>query len=173
MLGEPPVEAALITTHAAADLTLLKVERTPGDWARFRTGSPVRQGDEIVVYGFPLTDVLSNQGNLTSGLVTALSGGPNDLNHIQLSAEIGAGNSGGPVMDRSGRIVGVIVATLDPDGGEFAPQNVNFAIRDSAVRTFLDIQAIRYETGDTESEMSIADIGERARRFTGIIECYQ
>ena len=178
MLGEAPIDAQLIATNDEVDLALLKVDSSPAEWAVFREGRAVRQGEEIVVYGFPLTNLLSKQGNLTAGLVTALSGGPNDLTQIQISAQIGPGNSGGPVMDRSGNVIGIIVSTLTTagiveDAGGVLPQNLNFAVRDSVVGSFLDINTVDYFTAVSSAEESIADIGERARQFTGMIECYQ
>ncbi len=183
-LGTSPQEASVITANESADLALLKIETGPDTWARFRDGRPIRQGEEVVVFGFPLTGTLSQQGNLTAGLVTALSGirqgvaGGDDLSRIQISAQIGPGNSGGPLMDRAGNIIGVVVATLSTAAateraGGAIPQNLNFAIRGAIARALLDTHNVSYETASSGRSSAISDIGESARRFTGLIECYE
>ena len=145
---------------------------------RSRGAQTLRLGDEVVVYGFPLLGDLSSQGNLTNGIVSALSGLNDDLSRLQMTAQIQPGNSGGPVMNRNGEIVGVVVETAND---EFfreqrgtAVQNLNFAIRDSIARTFLDTNNVDYVLSTAESESrSIADIAEAAQQYTGIIECYR
>ncbi len=184
VLGEPPMEAQIINANEEVDLALLKTNATPAVWATFRGGRSIRQGDEVVVFGFPLTTLLSQGGNLTAGLVTALSGGPqtiggaDDLRLIQVSAQVAPGNSGGPLMDRSGNIVGVVVSVLSAQvvaerTGGALPQNMNFAVRASMARSFLDTNNVDYDVENSDDHLSVADIGETARRFTGFIECYQ
>ena len=96
---------------------------------------------------------------------------------MQVSAPIQPGNSGGPVMDRGGNIVGVIVSGANTQTfmaeGRALPQNVNFAIRDSLARSFLDTNNVDYELASTERTLSVADIGEQAQDFTVLIRCYR
>ncbi len=110
-------------------------------------------------------------------MVTALSGFFDDLRVMQVSAPIQPGNSGGPVMDRGGNVVGVIVSGADSQAfmaeGLDLPQNVNFAIRDSLARSFLDTNNVDYDLAGSERALSVADIGERAQNFTVLILCYQ
>jgi S1-C subfamily serine protease len=176
--GELAVEAELLATNETTDLALLKTTLTVAAPAQFRGGNGVRLGDEVVVYGFPLLGDLSSQGNLTNGIVSALSGLDDDLSRMQMTAQIQPGNSGGPVMDRGGEIVGVVVETANDEyfrreRGAVA-QNVNFAIRDSLARSFLDTNNVRYGVAPgNAAQLSVADIAERAQSFTGTILCYQ
>jgi S1-C subfamily serine protease len=92
-----------------------------------------RLGEEIVVYGFPLAGLLASSGNVTTGNITALAGLGDDIRFLQISAPVQPGNSGGPVLDRNGNIVGIVVSKLDAIKTAIAtqdiPQNVNFAIK--------------------------------------------
>jgi S1-C subfamily serine protease len=175
--GELAVEANLLSSNQPTDLALLKTPLAGGP-AQFRGGTAVRLGDEVVVFGFPLLGDLSSQGNLTYGIVSALSGLNDDLSRMQMTAQIQPGNSGGPVLDRAGNIVGVVVETANDEyfrreRGTVA-QNVNFAIRDSLARSFLDTNNVRYEVAaESGPQLAIADIAERAQGYTGIILCYQ
>lgn len=175
--GDVPMEAVVLARNETVDLALLKTARTPMTFASFRRGRPVRQGEEIVVYGFPLSFELSSQGNITNGLVAALSGIGDTLDRLQISAPVQGGNSGGPVMDRSGNVVAVIVSGLSSQyfiqEGRDIPQNVNFAIPGSLTMAFLDTNNVDYVLAESDASLSIADIGERAQDFTGYILCYE
>jgi len=175
--GGLPQEASLIASNATTDLALLKTSLATNP-AMFRGPRRLRLGDEVIVYGFPLLGDLSSQGNLTYGIVSALSGLDDDLSRLQMTAQIQPGNSGGPVMNRSGEIVGVVVETANEDyfreqrGTD--TQNLNFAVRDSLAVSFLDTNNVDYQLGTADGEsMAIADIAEIAQDFTGLILCYQ
>jgi S1-C subfamily serine protease len=176
--GELAVAAERLATNELTDLALLKTTLSAAAPAQFRNGTGVRLGDEVVVYGFPLLGDLSSQGNLTHGIISALSGLNDDLSRMQMTAQIQPGNSGGPVMDRAGQIIGVVVETANDEyfrreRGAVA-QNVNFAIRDSLARSFLDTNNVHYALAAASGpQLSIADIAEGAQRFTGTILCYR
>lgn len=175
--GDVQVPATPLAVNAATDLALLKTTLAI-EPAVFRGVRNLRLGDEVVVYGFPLLGDLSSQGNLTNGIVSALSGLGDNLSQLQITAPIQPGNSGGPVMSRSGHIVGVVVATANDqyfrEQRGTAVQNLNFAIHDALARSFLDTNNVEYEAAEQASAtLDIADIAEQARHFTGQILCYQ
>src|SRR5438132_5594034 len=98
------------------DLALLPVTEPPRADLRLQRANwrlSVRLGEDVVVYGFPLAGVLSSEGNVTTGIITALSGTGDNKDHLQLSAPVQPGNSGGPVLDRQGNVVGVVVSKLN------------------------------------------------------------
>jgi hypothetical protein len=137
----------------------------------------VRQGESIVTYGFPLTGLLASHGNLGTGVVSALAGLGNDSGEIQISAPIQPGNSGGPVLDVGGNVVGVVRSRLNATGKAIAagdiPQNVNFAIKVSVITSFLEVNNVKYETAPLKKETSAADIGEKAKEFTFLLQCVE
>ncbi len=176
--GGAAVDAVVLASNTGVDLALLQTSGpVAAATASFRGSRNVRLGEEVVVYGFPLLGDLSSQGNLTVGIVSALSGLEDDLSRMQLSAQIQPGNSGGPVMDRQGNIIGVVVERandeyfLEKSGA--VPQNVNFAIRDGLARSFLDTNNVPYAVSEGVERMAIVDIADRAQDFTGVILCYQ
>ncbi len=99
----------------------------------------------------------------------------NDRRLIQITAPVQPGNSGGPVLDASGHVVGVVVSRLDAiklaQRTGRLPQNVNFAISGTAARTFLDAHKIRYRVSSSTSTVPAVDIAARARGFTVSVEC--
>ncbi|MGQ0662480.1 MAG: trypsin-like peptidase domain-containing protein [Pseudomonadota bacterium] len=92
----------------------------------------LRQGEEIIAYGFPLRGLLASGASLTTGTVSALAGICDDPNRLQMTAPVEPGNSGGPLLERGGTEVGAIVskpgATVVAGRPTDIPQNVNFAL---------------------------------------------
>ncbi|HVI51188.1 MAG TPA: serine protease [Candidatus Sulfotelmatobacter sp.] len=171
--GEAP--ANLVEADASNDLALVKVPGRQGPFARFRAASPLRQGEDVVVYGFPLAGALSTQGNLTTGIVSALTGLKDDSRFLQITAPVQPGNSGGPLLDQSGRLVGVVVSKLNAmmvasSTGDM-PQNVNFAIKSQIVSNFLETNGVAYEAQPPKGKLSTADVGDLAKSFTVMIKC--
>lgn len=75
----------------------------------------LRQGEDIVVFGFPLNSILSSGGNLTPGVVSALTGLGNNSSQIQITAPIQPGSSGSPVVNLQGKVVGVVTSKMSDD----------------------------------------------------------
>ncbi|MFX4941208.1 serine protease, partial [Acinetobacter baumannii] len=73
----------------------------------------VRLGEGVAVFGYPLSGMLSTSGNFTLGNVTALSGLGDDSRYFQISAPVQPGNSGGPLVDANGNLIGVVTSKLN------------------------------------------------------------
>jgi S1-C subfamily serine protease len=162
--------AKVIAADQNNDLALLRLERRIEMIAAFRTGRPTRPGESAVVFGFPLSQLLSSTGNATIGIVSALAGLRDAPNQIQISAPVQSGSSGGPVLDASGQLIGVVVSKLNAVRGD-VPQNVNFAIKASTAAKFLDAHGIAYRSATSEKALAIPDIVEQARGFSVQVLC--
>ena len=95
-------------------------------------------GSDALVIGYPLTDFVGwQQPSITQGLVTKSSGLIDDPNHILLSSKMNLGNSGGPVVDSKGCLIGIAVAKLDKSliykEEGFIPEDINIAIKPSVL----------------------------------------
>jgi S1-C subfamily serine protease len=174
--GQPRVRGTTLARDKANDLAVLKTGLKPENVTSLRTG--LRVGENIAVYGFPLSDRLTTTGNFTVGYVSALAGLGDDSSKIQISAPIQPGNSGGPVLDHYGNVVGVIVSTatsaIIAGGKGVAPQNINFAIKANIAKNFLDTNGIRADSPpQTSKTYEFADLAERAKLTTVKILCEQ
>ncbi len=176
--GDGTSESAdLVARDERNDLALLRIKRKfdPARIAVFRDGPPVRPGDSIVVLGYPLSGVLATGPNLTVGNVSALAGLGDDTRYIQISAPVQPDNSGGPLLDTSGHLIGIVTAKLNAVSVARAtgdiPQNVNFALKAQLAREFLDSKLISYKTEKSTARLAPADVGDVARPFTVYIMC--
>jgi TPR repeat protein len=157
------------------DLALIATDLHPVKVAHWRLH--VRRGEDVVVYGFPLADVLASTGNVATGNVTALAGIANDSRHLQISAPVQPGNSGGPLFDRNGNVIGIVVSKLNALKvaeliGDI-PQNINFAIKASAAAAFLEAHRVEYDDEKSTDALSTPDIADLASTFTLQVVCRQ
>ena len=127
--------AVLIGGDDKTDLALLKVEtEKPLAHAEFGDSTRTRAGDWVVAIGNPF----GLGGSVTAGIVSArgrdIRTGPYD-DYLQIDAPINRGNSGGPLFDLSGRVIGVNTAIFSPHGGSVS---IGFAIPAELARPIID-----------------------------------
>ena len=156
------------------DLAIVKVDAKPEAIVAFRSG--VRLGESIAVYGFPLFGLLASGGNFTLGNVTALAGLHDDSRILQISAPVQPGNSGGPLLDESGFVVGIVVSKLNAIKLALATsdlsQNINFAIKASTALAFAETQGLKPRMAPPNgATLRPADLADLAKSVTALIEC--
>lgn len=108
---------------------------------RVANSADVHLGDSISTLGFPNPEIQGNAPKFTRGEVNSLAGIRDDSHHFQISAQIQPGNSGGPLLDRTGAVVGLVQSTLNDTKVLLAtglvPQNVNYALKSEYILRFL------------------------------------
>jgi S1-C subfamily serine protease len=144
-------------------------------FAKLRPG--VRLGEDVAVFGFPLSGELASSGNFTRGAVTATAGLRDDIAHLQIDAAVQPGNSGGPLIDVYGNVVGIVDSKLNSlratvENNDI-PQNINFAIKASMASMFLETQSIAFVTGGMGEVVPWPDLADRAKQIAAEIVCEQ
>jgi S1-C subfamily serine protease len=166
----------VLSTDPGDDLALIQVKAQRTDFEPVRIAKKTtRLGEEVAALGYPLRGVLGDGLNVTTGIISALSGLGNDSTQLQFTAAIQPGNSGGALVDRTGGLVGVVASKLSDmvaikDGG-FVPQGVNFAIRKEIASAFLEAHGVSPEPFEDTTYTTVADIAERARKSIAPIVC--
>jgi S1-C subfamily serine protease len=173
--GDTAARANVTATSPAADLALLTLA-TPiaAQPALFRAKPQAVLGEQVMIAGFPLQGLLSGGLQVGVGVVSALAGPRGDPHLIQIDASVLPGNSGGPVLDAGGRVIGVVAGVLRPEDATRAgapwPPDIGFAVRGELVAGFLKQAGVRYRTA-AQARADGAALAERAGRFTVRVEC--
>lgn len=134
--GQPASElpATVIGTDPNTDIALLKVEADqPLAFVSFGDSDTARVGDWVIAMGNPLGQGFSVSAGIVSARNRALSGTYDD--YIQTDAAINRGNSGGPLFDMEGNVIGVNTAILSPNGGSIG---IGFSMASNVVTRVVD-----------------------------------
>lgn len=117
------VSVKVVITDSTNDLAILKAEikSRPIPLAK---NSSLKRGEEILTLGYPSPEVQGVQQKATFGRVNAVTGFADDGRFIQVDLPVQPGNSGGPLLNTKGEVVGIVTAQLRGDY-----QNVNYALK--------------------------------------------
>jgi len=172
--GKEDRELFLKATDNQVDLALMTGQPRRDVNAKIASGE-VSLGEAVTVAGFPLRGMLAEQLNVTDGTVSSLAGVGGDARLFQMTAPVQPGNSGGPVLNTLGQVVGVVVSRLNDattyKASGAIPQNVNFAIRAKALRAFLKSQSVDYLIDEPAAEKTGTELASLAQSFTIPITC--
>jgi S1-C subfamily serine protease len=171
-----------IVSDERNDLAVVRVQSANAVPAlRFRDGSSIRPADPVVVVGFPYAGLLTQSAQVTTGAISALAGVHDDSRYLQLTAPVQPGSSGGPLLDSSGNVVGIVSSKLDTTAAAewtgtsgwiiTLPENINFATKSANAREFLDANHIAYGTAPSTTRLDAADVGELAARSVVMVGC--
>ena len=130
--------AKVVKTDSREDLALLKIEGAPASNCLSLEPSDSAMGTGVFTIGFPKPSIQGVEPKFTDGRISSLSGIRDDSHTYQISVPVQPGNSGGPLVNmKSGLVTGMISSKLASNDPESAPENVNYAIKQSIIRTFL------------------------------------
>ena len=131
-----------------------------------------RPGENISLFGFPFGNYVSSQLKVNSGVVVATVGPRDNSNLMQIDAATNPGNSGGPVLNEAGQLVGVLVSGIK--NIKKGPKNIegfNFAIKSSVAETFLSARGIAIEKSRASHLVNRVELYRRALHSVVFIAC--
>jgi len=125
-------------------------------------------GTGVFALGYPMSNILGEEIKVTDGIISSKTGYKGDVVTYQISAPIQAGNSGGPLFDKLGNIVGITNAGI-PDA-----QNVGYAIKTSYLKNLLDSapMPIVLPVNNTISGLQFTEKIKRLTPFVVLIKIY-
>ena len=171
------VAAKVAKIDPVNDLALLKVEGSFRP-VRFQYTPKVSLGDRIVVMGFPAPDLQGVEVKATQGTVSGENGMKDYVGVFQMDATIQPGNSGGPVANANGEVVGVAVSSVDAVkvalSGGYVPQNVNYAVKAAYAIAFLNSTECAGKFLQARGSASnMEEAIDRLRASTALVRVYQ
>jgi Trypsin-like peptidase domain/TerD domain len=166
--------AEIVFSDPHNDIAMLRVTEDLEASAQFRDGLDIHLGEDIIVLGFPLQGLLGSGPQVTSGNVSSLCGMGNDTSVLQFTAPIASGNSGGPILDSAGLIIGIVHSSLNTErvrqGGGVA-ENVNFGAKGVTIRSFLSTSNIEPAISRDTTSRNRAEIVREARKYIYRVNC--
>ena len=127
------IDAEVISQDKANDIAIIKVDTPVKNSIPIIKSNKTDVGEEVFTLGYPLVDVQGKELKATFGRVNAMSGLKDDIRLMQVDVPIQPGNSGGPLINSKGEVIGIVTATLDSIVTLYKkgvlPQNVNFAVK--------------------------------------------
>ena len=158
--GNGPVELEIVAVSETQDLCVLRAGRKLKGLKPLPLANGVSSGEAVYALGYPgAADELSLQMMTTkeemtvsNGIVSAIQdaggvgNGSRRVKLVQTNTDISHGNSGGPMLNEKGQVVGVSTLSMN----DFSVSGINGAVHVDEVRSFLDVQGIRYQKGGAD-----------------------
>jgi len=133
-------------------------------------------GDNVLAAGFPLDNDLSESIKVTRGIVSSMSGMGNNYSQYQIDAAVQGGNSGGPLLDDKGTVVGVVVSQIDKvrylAEENYIPENVNFAVKSQNLDIFLKANSVPLPNKNVYKTYNSREVAKSAENATLKLICY-
>ena len=160
------VEVNVLAYDEKNDLAILKANLRPKKFYKISKKDPQLM-DDVVIAGYPLGNKVSTSIKTTKGSVTSLSGIGNNFSEFQTDAALNKGNSGGPIIDKGGNVIGVAVAKIQQEGVE----GFNFGIKSSVLKSFTESNNLRLITA-SRSRISQNQLTDLVTEGTVYIDCW-
>ena len=167
----------MASTETQSLLRKLSIEIIPLASGGLMRKSEVKGGEDVIVAGFPYGVRFGTDIKVTFGNVNSTKGIGDDSTQFQIQAPVQPGNSGGPIYDRYGNIVGVVVSQLNKfklaKSIGSLPENVNFGIKASTVRQFLNTSGVITNYSKRTKPVSNEKMFELASKQTVMVVCHR
>lgn len=159
--------ANIIASDSKNDLAILKSKVRPSRFYKLSPNDPKLLQD-VIIAGYPLGKRVSSAIKTSKGSVTSLAGFGDNYSNFQTDAALNQGNSGGPIIDESGNVVGVAVANF---GKQVGVESFNFGIKTSTVKTFISSNDINFTQG-SKNKLSNNQLTSLINDATIYLECW-
>jgi S1-C subfamily serine protease/antitoxin component YwqK of YwqJK toxin-antitoxin module len=167
-------KASVFQTDKKNDLAVIKITDSafvPLPILPYQLASEtIDVGSEVFSLGYPLADVLGENVKFTDGKISSLTGIDEDVTKYQVTAPIQHGNSGGPLFDNFGNVVGIIESRLNKE--KFSSENVNYAVKSSLLKNIVDLVPVTNQKGKKKKTSSLSQI-EKIKVFSDYVVMIQ
>ncbi len=166
VIGGKEYDSKIIAVDKVNDLAILKSNITPTKVYSV-SDEDGQLLEEVIVAGYPLGKKISAAIKATSGTVTALAGLGDNYAEFQTDAALNSGNSGGPIINEFGNVIGVAVSKIQQEGVE----SFNFGIKSSVLKIFANANGIKF-LPPNRREMKKKDLGKLITEGTVYLDCW-
>ena len=160
------LQTKILAIDKVNDIAILKVDYTPINIFSV-SNNDVSLLEDIIVAGFPKGKKISSSIKTSKGVVTALAGVGDNYSEFQTDTVINAGNSGGPIVNQNGNVVGIAVSSWIEEGVE----GIHFGIKSSTLKTFASANGLDFLPPNNK-KLSNKDLGKLITEATVYLECH-
>lgn len=164
--------AAVVATDKVHDLALLQVPFTPQGIAQFARDPSQAIANGVTVIGYPDRSFLASKPSAFKARILGIKNAAPGLRVIGFQGKVRPGNSGGPLIDRFGQVVGVVFAKAVLETGN-RQTDIGFAIPVDAVMEFMDDGGSQYTVAGGSPKIIPVDLSAIARAFIAWVGCWQ
>ena len=169
--------AELLGADRRFDLAVVKTSLPPPATAAFRPPAPLSVGARADLVGYPTQGVAPITPFFTKGDVLELAGRQPDPARFMIKGDVRGGNSGGPVLDQTGSVIGVIFAESNTpkiykETGHVV-KDVGFAVRNAVVLDFLGRHGVAWRTASGGASLTRDEVFDAAKPFVARIGCWR
>ena len=163
--------AEVVATDKVNDIAILKIsDKQFSGFGAIPYGVSSKMadvGESIFVLGYPLTQTMGNEIKLTDGLISSRTGFQGDIANYQMSAPVQPGNSGGPMFNSKGNVIGIVCAH------HAGAENAGYAIKISYLKLLIESAGlnITLPSNNTISAMSLPEKVKKIKNLVFIVEC--
>lgn len=165
-INDEEYNCEIIFTNEIDDIAVIRVKDTAIRFSAMSFSSKnLEVGDDVIALGFPLASTMGKELKMSSGIINSIKGFQDDVRYFQFSAPIDPGNSGGPVLDKSGNLVGLITAKYT------SATNAGYAL--NLINIIKNIpSAIGFKNDLTPQIISNSDIYSKHKNSIVLIKAY-
>jgi S1-C subfamily serine protease len=150
------------------DIAILKIGVPTTNYLPIAPLRTAKTGERVFTIGFPISSVLGQEAKYTEGVISALSGIASAESFLQITVPVQPGNSGGPLVNENGYVVGIIsssaaILSFLANTGTI-PQNINWAVKADYLRPLVDLPS------DKAIKLNRDELIEKAKRSVVLIE---
>jgi len=170
--------AKVVLKDKSLDVAILKIEDVNLPFLPIASSSTVKTGDAVFTVGYPQVTLQGTEPKFTNGSISSLSGLANNQKCFQISIPVQPGNSGGPLVNEKGQVIGIIVAKLSDVPALLItgsiPQNVNYALKSSFVLPLIEsIPDLSKKIADPNSVKDKSQAIEKTKKSVVLIMKYE
>lgn len=166
--------AEIVSVDKQNDLAILKINDNsfvPFSSINYNFSTSIKNvGTSVFALGYPLTQLMGSELKMTDGIISSKSGFQGDITNYQVSVPIQSGNSGGPLFDKKGNLVGITSSGINKKLD--IAENANYAIKTSYLKLLIDSLDVNIELPnyETESESSLEQLNNRLNEYVVLIK---
>jgi S1-C subfamily serine protease len=169
--------AVVLRIDEANDLAVLKITGSTFSPLPIAPSRKMRLGQVVATIGFPNIEIQGFSPKVTRGEISSLNGIGDDPRAWQISVPVQTGNSGGPLLDENGNLVGVVVSKLGLKAAKLTgdiPQNVNYAVKSAYALALLEpyLGNDPLEPNQTSTKPRFEDMVAKAQQSVVLILVY-